>query len=393
MRLSEIVRSAIKALSSNKLRTFLTMLGVVIGVFAVVSLVSLVKGVENYIVDSFNALGSNLILVAPGRTNFNQDPAVSFSNNKLQEKHAELIEKEAGEYLVAVTPNLRFSKTVTYKDRKYYATIVGVNEKALSLVNYTVSQGDFFTKGDVDSKQKVAFIGFDVKDKLFHAEDPINHKIKIGDITFNIIGVAEKKGGDEDSRIIIPFSTAKNAFDIKILSGITTKAKDANQIDFAMKQVEISLLKDLDTDEFTVLSQQDILKSIQNILNILSIGLGAIAAISLIVGGIGIMNIMLVSVTERTQEIGLRKALGATSRLIGMQFLVESIFVSVFGGVIGLFFGWFVTFITQSFLRSQVPWWAVVVGIGFSVLVGTVFGTYPALQASKKDPIESLRYE
>ncbi|KKS18744.1 MAG: Efflux ABC transporter, permease protein [candidate division WWE3 bacterium GW2011_GWC1_41_7] len=184
-----------------------------------------------------------------------------------------------------------------------------------------------------------------------------------------------------------------NTFDVPFFSSIVAKVRNTENVDLATREIKIALLKDLKEEDFTVLSQSDILSSIQNILQILTIGIGAIAGISLLVGGIGIMNIMLVSVTERIKEIGLRKALGATQLDIAMQFLIESVFLSLGGGLIGLLLGWLGTYASRTFLRTEIPWWAVALAFGFSVLVGVIFGTYPAITAAKKDPVEALRYE
>ena len=177
------------------------------------------------------------------------------------------------------------------------------------------------------------------------------------------------------------------------ISAIAIKAKDATNIELTTKEIKMALLRDLKSDEFTLMTQEDMLSSISSILGILTTALAAIAGISLLVGGIGIMNIMLVSVTERTREIGLRKALGATSFNIGLQFLVESVVISVSGGIVGLLLGWIATLIANNWIRAEVPIWAIILAFGFSLFVGIVFGTYPALKASKKDPIEALRYE
>jgi len=392
MRIFDTVNSSIKALTVNKTRTFLTMLGVIIGVFAVVSLVSMVKGVENFIVGQFNSLGSNLIFISPGRAGFNSDPALSFTNNKLDEKHVELIEDNVKD-IVAASPSMRLGKTVKYKTKSYYATLVGTNENVRELINVEVDQGRFFTRTDVEAKGKVAILGHKVVEEFFGNTNPLGSNIKIGDGNFVVIGTYKERGGRQDERVIIPYTTMKNVLSIKNISNIVTKAKDANRLELTIKEIELSLLKDLKKEDFTVLSQADILESFKNILNVLSIGLATIAGISLLVGGIGIMNIMLVSVNERIQEIGLRKALGATSRDIGIQFLVEAVFISLLGGIIGLGLGYLVTVISKPWLNAQIPWWAVVLAIGFSTLVGLGFGTYPALKAAKKDPIEALRYE
>ncbi|HLD51031.1 hypothetical protein A3K34_02140 [candidate division WWE3 bacterium RIFOXYC1_FULL_40_10] len=393
MNILEAVKAAFISLSLNKTRSFLTMLGVIIGVFAVISLVSLVKGVENFVTDQFNALGSNLILVAPGRTGFNQDPAVTFTNNKLRAKHIELIEKYAGNYIVGVTPSIRVGKTVKYKNKQFAATVSGVNEKAFQITDVSAETGRNFTEGEVSSKARVTVIGPQVSDELFGEIDPLGKKVTVEGIAFEVIGVLNKKGLNSDDRILVPYTSLDTYLGIDKFSGIATKAKDGQKIDIVMGQVELALLHDLKADEFDVLSQKDILSSVSNILGVLSAGLGAVAAISLVVGGIGIMNIMLVSVTERTKEIGLRKALGATPSNIAVQFLSEAVVISLMGGVIGISLGWLLTVGISSLIRAQIPGWALIISVGFSVGVGVLFGTYPAITAGKKDPIESLRYE
>jgi putative ABC transport system permease protein len=393
MNLIETYYSAINALKLNKVRSFLTMLGVIIGVFAVVTLVSLVKGIENFVVDTFSSLGTNLIIVAPGRASFTQDPSISFTDNKLDPDQVDLIYEHAGDYIKAASPNIRISKTLRYKTGNFLSTIVGVNENGFDIVNLEIEDGRFIKKSDVDSSAKVIVIGHNVKKELFGTQDAVGNNIKLDGKSFEVIGTMTEKGLDSDERAIIPYTTALDVLDIPLISGFSIKAKDSNKIDQAMVAVELALLRELKPDEFTVISQKDILESVSNILNILSIGLGAIAAISLIVGGIGIMNIMLVSVTERTQEVGLRKAIGATPFNIGTQFMIESVIISFLGGFIGLGLGYLVTFGIRSFIRAEIPFWAILMGIGFSIVVGVVFGTYPALTAAKKDPIEALRYE
>jgi putative ABC transport system permease protein len=393
MKFSSVLNSALKALGVNKTRTFLTMLGVIIGVFAVVSLVSLVKGVENFIVDRFNSLGSNLIFIAPGRSGFNSDPALAFTNNKLEEKHVNLIRENVGKDLVAVAPSIRLGKNAKYKTKHYYATIAGSNEDAKDLVNVDIEKGRFFTKVEVDANAKVVIIGPTIEKELFGDSNALGKSLKIDDESFIVIGTAKSRGGSQDERVIMPYTTMQDSLDVENFSNIVTKAKNADDIDLVIKKIELALLKDLDKEDFTVLSQASVLESFKSILNVLSIGLAAIAGISLFVGGIGIMNIMLVSVNERIQEIGLRKALGATSRDIGTQFLIEAIFISVLGGLLGLGLGFLVTVISKPWLNAQIPWWAIFLAMGFAIAVGLGFGTYPALKAAKKDPIEALRFE
>lgn len=393
MRVSETLSSAIKTLLSNKVRAFLTTLGVTIGVFAVIVLVSFVQGIQNFVIDRFNSLGSNLVLVAPGRASFSRDPAIAFSDNKLDIKHVELINRYVGEHLVGVSPNIRLRKSVQYKTNKYYANVIGGNEKVLTIIDIEIDSGRFFTRAEAETKARVAVIGPTIRKELFGNINPIDKEIKVDDTSFLIIGLTKETGIRSDDSVIIPYSTVQHHLDIKTLSGITAKALDTDNIDFVMKKVRLALLQDLKKDEFTVLSQKDILSSVQNILGILSIGLAAVAGISLVVGGIGIMNIMLVSVTERTREIGLRKALGATSSNIAVQFLIEAVVISLVGGSLGLMLSFLTTFAIQSIIRAVIPWWVVLMAIGFSAIVGVIFGTYPAVQASKKDPVVALQYE
>ena len=394
MNIIETFKTSVHSLNSNKVRSALTMLGVIIGVFAVIVLISIGRGFQNYISDQFSALGSNLLFVAPGRVNIGGgDPSRNFSRNKMEVKHVELIRKNASDYIDLVTAYTEVGDSVKYKNKSYYSTVTGMDYFGNEMMNYTVEDGSFFTKSDVAAKTRVAVIGFSVAKELFPNRSPIGSTIKIGDDSYKVIGTLAEKGRTFDDQVLIPYTTAMHTFDLKTYSSIVLKVKDAEKIDEASKQVKRALMRDLHEDDFTVMSQSEILSSIQSILRILTIGLGAIAGISLLVGGIGIMNIMLVSVTERTREIGLRKAVGATPVKIATQFLIESILLSFGGGFIGLVLGWLGSLVGRAFMRTEVPWWAVVLAFGFAVFVGIVFGTYPAIQAAKKDPIEALRYE
>ncbi len=397
----ETFATSLTALKANKARSFLTMLGVIIGVFAVVTLVSIGIGFQNYLKSQFDALGSNLIFVIPGKANFADDPAKSFTGNKLDEKHLELIEKYAGDFLkqsdtdgsYLLSPSIRVGKSVEFKSKKYYGTLSAGNVNAQYIFNIKVADGRYFTNNEIKSKSRVAVLGPNVVAELFPNRSPIGQKVNIENIKYDVIGVLEKKSADFDDNIYVPYTSAMQDFDIKNFSSIALKSKNENNVQETMREVKTAMLHDLSDDRFSVLSQEDVLSSIQNVLKIVTTGIGAIAGISLIVGGIGIMNIMLVSVTERIKEIGLRKALGATSYNIALQFLMESVVLSVSGGGIGLLLGWLASLAARVYVQTAVPWWAVALSFGFSVLVGMIFGTYPAIQASKKDPIEALRYE
>jgi putative ABC transport system permease protein len=393
MNIIETFNTAFIALTANKVRSILTMLGVIIGVTAVILLISIGRGVQNYITDQFEALGSNLIIVQPGKAGFGRDPAESLSNNKLEEKNVRTIERYAGPFITEITETVQAGTSALYKTKSYYVSIYGLNEVGFDIYNFEIDKGRYFTKSEVRAKSKVTIIGPKVVAELFGSQNPIGQRIKLNDESYEVIGTTKSKGQGFDEGAVIPYTAGLETFNQNNIGGIVMKAKDADNIDTAMRQVKRALLRDLKEDEFTVLSQEDILSSIQDILGMLTLGLGAIAAISLIVGGIGIMNIMLVSVTERTREIGLRKALGATPNEVALQFLVESMLLSIAGGLIGITLGWLGSLAMRGFLRTEVPWWAVLLAFSFSAIVGIIFGTYPAVQASRKDPIEALRYE
>jgi len=393
MNLYETFESANRALRANKVRSALTMLGVIIGVAAVILLISIGRGIQNFITDRFEALGSNLLFVTPGNRGFGRDPAEAFANNQLEEKHVKLIERYASEYIAELTPFVNLGKNAKYKTNTFQASIQAMNADGFEILNFTIDKGRSFDKNDVRTESKLVILGSEVLDALFGSTNPVDKDIKIDDTTFKVIGTFEKKGQGFDNAIVMPYTTAMSVFNVKNISNISMKVKNPKQIDIAMVQIQKSLLRDLKPDEFTILSQEDVLSSIQSILGMLTTGLGAIAGISLLVGGIGIMNIMLVSVTERTREIGLRKAVGATPSEIGVQFLIESTLLSVGGGIIGIVIGWGGSLIARNYIRTEVPWWAVALAFSFSAVVGIIFGTYPAAQASRKDPIEALRYE
>ena len=392
--ISETFRSAVIALNSNKIRSGLTMLGVIIGVASVLLLISLGRGIQNYITDQFEALGSNLLFISPGQSDFASDPAAQFSRNKLGEKHVDLIERYASDFILDVTPYITASVGVKYKTNTFTAIVNALNERGFEIFNFEIDEGRYFTQNEVRSKSKIVILGKDVVDELFPTQNPIGQRIKLDtDETLNVIGTMKPKGQNFDNAIIMPYSTAMDIFEIENFSSIAAKANPSLDINKATRKIELAVMRDLEDDEFSVQSQQDILSSIQSILQVLTIGLGAIAAISLVVGGIGIMNIMLVSVTERTREIGLRKAIGASPADIASQFLIESVLLSMGGGVIGIIIGWLGSLVGRAFIRTEVPIWAIMLAFSFAAFVGIIFGTYPAIKASKKDPIEALRYE
>jgi len=393
--LNELFLTALKSLTSNKTRTLLTMLGIIIGVFAVITLISVGQGIQNYVTKQFASLGSNLVFVTPGKLNLRGDPGANFLTNKLEDKHLTLIQKYASDYIENVTPIMELGKTLTFKNKTYYTELQALNELGDKTYNISISKGVFFNRNEVNAASKVVVIGSEVEKELFLNQDPIGKDLKIDDKFFTIIGVASEKGSSLDRRVFLPYTSAKKFFNVQRFSGIVMKAKDSGNVESAMNRVKIALLRDLKEDQFTVISQKDLLGSFTSILSTITLGIGAIAAISLLVGGIGIMNIMLVTVTERTREIGLRKAVGATPNNIAFQFLIEATSLSVLGGFIGMGIAALVVFLIKTYgnFDASIPSWSILVAFFFSLLVGVLFGTYPAIKAAKKDPIEALRYE
>lgn len=391
MNLIETIKTSRKAVFSNKVRSSLTMLGVIIGVSAVILLIAIGRGVQNYISDQFAALGSNLVFIMPGK-GFAQNGPPSVSN-KLEDKHINILQNQTGDLIDKLTPEIVLNTNISYRNNDFYGSVIGLADDGVEVFNFEIKEGRFYNQAEVNSGERVVVIGPIVKENLFGAADAVGKKIKIDDKTFTVVGVYKEKSQSADDGTLMPRKTIENELNTKTFLAIVIKVKDEKNISRDMKAFERALLRDLKQDDFTVQSQSEILGSIQNIIQILTLGLGAIAGISLLVGGIGIMNIMLVSVTERTHEIGLRKALGATNNNIALQFLIESVILSVGGGAIGIVLGWLLAFIPRTYIRTEVTLSAVLLAFGFSVAVGMIFGTYPAVKAAKKDPIEALRYE
>lgn len=391
MKLKETFKTAIESLGLNKFRSFLTMLGVIIGVFSVVTLISLVKGVQNFVEDQFKLLGSNTVFILPGKIGGSGGPG-AFTGN-FEERDVDSIRINARDYIELVTPGVASSRDVKYKTKSYFSTVRGNNYQSSAIFNFSFKFGRFYSRLEENNKSRVIVLGSSINNELFSSQDSVGQNVKIEGKNYQIIGVLAPKSSEYDESVFIPYTTILKEFDGSRIAAMAAKIKDGVNTDTAVEQIKLALLKNLKNDQFSVLTQSDFLTSINSILNILTVALAAIAGISLFVGGIGIMNIELVSVTERTREIGLRKALGATSKNIRLQFTIEAVIISVSGGVIGLLCGWLVTFLVRNLVRAQIPLWSVFLSLGFSILVGIVFGTYPAIKASQKDPIEALRYE
>lgn len=402
MNISETLKTSLNGLRTNKMRSALTMLGVIIGVVAVVLLISLSISVRSTITGQITALGSNLVVIVPG--NLSKLGAWGGSGtsviNNLEMNHASKIQNMIS-FDVVVTPAFINPATVKFgAEARNTTMITGTLSNYTITRDWNVDSGNYFRKVDVDASRKVCVIGKSVENALFMNTDPVGRHLTINGVKFKIIGTMESKGQaldiDRDDHVWMPLTSAQKLFGINKVSFIFIKVPNARDIPAVIAETRQILSKYLSPDEFTIKEQGDTLNTFQYISYILTVMLGSIAGISLIVGGIGIMNIMIVSVTERTREIGLRKAVGARDNAIMMQFLNESIIISILGGLFGVAICYIVSLLGAVFypkFELSIAPKAIGLAMFFSGLVGVFFGVYPAYKASKLNPIEALRYE
>jgi len=409
-KLMSSMRIAFRALTMNKLRSGLTMLGIVIGVASVIATVAIGSGATERIQQQIASIGSNIIIVIPGSTTSSGMRMGSGNAVTLTEADARELVAQCPDVALAA-PMVRGGAQVVYGNNNWATIIYGVTPDYLTIRDFSVADGAEFTQQDVDGANKVALLGKTVVDNLFGGADPVGQVIRIKNVPFSVVGVLTSKGQssqgqDQDDIILLPISTAKrkvigiNSANADAVNTIMMQARSGAQIPAAQEEAEALLrqrhhLQTVEADDFTIRNLQELFAAQEASSGIMAMMLAAVASVSLVVGGIGIMNIMLISVRERTREIGLRQAIGAKTRDILTQFLVEAVTLSIAGGFVGILLG-----IGASVLISRIAGWATSVGPGavllavfFSALVGIGFGYYPARKAAYLDPIEALRYE
>lgn len=406
MNLSESFLTALDSLLANKLRSILTMLGVIIGVAAVIALMALGNGFSAFITSEIQSIGTNLIFVTTNNEVSDGAPTLTIADVEA------LSDPIRAPSILDVSATVGAQANVLYEGNDENTSISGVSAAHFRINNFEMALGDVLTENDVESRARVAVLGSAISSDLFNEEYPIGKSIKINGASYEVVGVLEERGGPPNvsgnDAVYIPITTAQVRLSSsrtrdgqRAVNSISIQATSEETVDQAMEEITLIMREQHNIayaadDDFQLFSQSDLLETFGQITGTLTLFLGAIAGISLVVGGIGIMNIMLVSVTERTREIGIRKAVGALRRDILMQFLIESLFMSLIGGFIGIGLGYTISTVASNFLgdvTAVMDLSTILLATGFSAGVGLVFGIYPAWRAAGLQPIEALRYE
>ena len=405
MNIINLIKIALKALANNKTRGLLTMLGIIIGVASVITMIAIGQGAKQGIQSQISEMGSNMIMIQPGGDMMSGGVRQSSSSMEtLKMSDYESIVAES-RYLTAISPVVNSSGQVIFGSNNSPSTIYGVSQDYLDIRYYSIEDGAMFTDHDIQSAAKVCIVGKTVVDNLFtNGENPIGQVVRFKNIPFQIIGVLKSKGFnsmgmDQDDMILAPYTTIqKRVLAITYLQSINASVVKEEYSGAAIDEITEILRRNHklgleDEDDFTIRSMEEISSMMNTVTDLLTLLLGAVAGISLIVGGIGIMNIMYVSVTERTREIGLRMSIGAKGVDILSQFLLESILISLTGGAIGVLLGFVFAMIISMFTPTSVQLWSVILAFAVCTFTGVFFGWYPAKKAAQLDPIEAIRYE
>ncbi|MDD5710950.1 MAG: ABC transporter permease [Candidatus Colwellbacteria bacterium] len=414
MHLRHSFKIAYRAIKINKSRSFLTILGILIGIAAIMMMVSLGSGAEELILGEISGFGGETIAVNAGQEPSGPtDFASALYSDSLKEKDVELLRRRSNvPYAKEVEPLVMVSGNVSYEGETYTPMILGGSAEFLTRTfNTPIREGGVFTESEIQQRAKVAVIGDKVRQELFGESDVLGKNVQIGDFKFRIVGILAKKGMvsffNMDELVIIPHTTAQTyILGIDYYHEIDVVAESIDVVDQTAADIEMTLreahgIDDPDKDDFYVTTTQGAIEQIQTVISTLTAFLSSVVAIALVVGGVGVMNIMLVSVTERTHEIGLRKAIGATEKEILQQFLLEAVLLTSIGGLIGIILGGTLSFLISLVMAQFVapnwsfsfPFSAILLGMGVTSLVGLVFGLYPARKAARKSPIEALSYE
>jgi putative ABC transport system permease protein len=406
----ENLRIALRAIFANKMRSILTVLGIMIGVAAVIAVVSLVQGLQFQISKQLENVGATFIRVVPDFSRVQRNPFLSVPTLTYDDAVAV---RRGATSIREFTPLFITNTVLKYRDSQHGTTLIAVNQSYQEVAKHWVEHGRFFTDLDEEAKKRVCVLGPEAA-RLLGTGTEVGKDIRIGQNNFTIIGIMEKRGSaignDPDDVVYIPFATAQVIYGAEEMTHLplALQVRSREEIDLAKEQVRDVLrarhhLKKDEPDDFQITTQEELMKTISGVLNGTTYVMGAVVGIALLVGGIGIMNIMLVSVTERTREIGVRKSIGARRRDVLLQFLIEAIALSALGGAVGVAGGWLLATTACAILNhsfpslnlppAHTPVWAVALAFGFCAILGIVFGLYPAAKASKLDPIEALRYE